>query len=315
MNSTTDQRDPSRSPQRHAHIYPDLSDRHAQIYADLSDSLNWSDDEEVELSLQFKYPHINPVLPENISPSATTKSKTPAPPSRQNHEERENSWIPWMVVFFAVVIAVACILKCYSSDEASTKPKANCSTILDIKKHFPNQDKKLFKALYSGINGLAQRNPTEPSVFTLFSTDVNTINSIIKEVVHAAKYCIDQPNDPIYLTVKDLSTQRLLEDGTLLLVDLKDELVKRSVMIVNDLDEIPMQVVPSLHSICDTYNPLVAKSFIIFTIKIDKKPKGKPIEYITQHLENRWESLPSNIRGPLIARVLDQTFFVVPEKM
>lgn len=83
-------------------------------------------------------------------------------------------------------------------------------------------------------------------------------------------------------------------------------------MIINNLDEASPEDVSTLHSFCDTENPLVEKSIIFITIKVPHSPTGKPVEYINDYLNDRWSSLAENIRGPLITRMIDQTFFLKP---
>lgn len=174
---------------------------------------------------------------------------------------------------------------------------------MSLENKFKNQDKKLFKSLKSGIEGMYNRTPQVPSVFTFFSTDDNAIDTLLKEVVKIAKACIKQTHDPINLTIADLASSNFIERY-------KDELIKRKIMIIEHVDLMPTSTVRLLHSFADTYNPIVSESILYLTVKVPKKPEGKPIDYIQEYLHEKWKDMASNLRDPLITRFLDQTFFI-----
>lgn len=182
--------------------------------------------------------------------------------------------------------------------------KANCSELMDLNKKFPNQDKKLFKSLRSGVEATVNHKPPELTVFSLFSTDESLIDKLMERVIEITKQCIHQSQDPIVLTVDHLSEK--------MITDYEHELKQRSIMIIRDVGEANPETVTALHSICDTENPLIAESIIFFTLKVPKAPAGKPVDYIFDYLNDRWSGLAEHIRTPLITRMLDQTFFLKP---
>lgn len=232
---------------------------------------------------------------------AAFRHKTPAP--TQMPQSKRNHYRIYAVVILAVVV-FAFMNKKSPAESAITNKKIDCSQFLELTEKFPNQDQKLFKSLKSGIEGMFNGIPPEPSVFSLFSTDEDLINKMMDEVIRVTKQCINQSQDPISLSKDQLSDQ--------LVRDYKDELEKVGIMIINNVDQASPSSVPSLHSFCDTYNPLVSKSIIFLTIKVPGAPQGKPVEYITDFLNDRWSDLKDNVRGPLIARMIDQTFFLKP---
>lgn len=240
---------------------------------------------------------------ENLPESAPLRHKTPAPikvrPSKETSRSGKYIW-----VFVVVIVVAVLISRSEKQAETDHSDKVNCSKFTDLGTRFPKQDRKLFKALRTGIEGTFNGRPPELSVFSLFSTDEELINKIMKEVVKVAMQCINQSHDPI-----DLKKEHLSEK---LVADYKEDLMKRNIMIINNIDEASGAVVSSLHSFCDTYNPLVSKSVIFLTMKVPRTPTGKPVDYITEYLNERWKTLADNIRGPLITRMLDQTFFIRP---
>lgn len=244
------------------------------------------------------------------SPLPTLRNKTPAPlPAPQ--EKSSNSKSVFGVCVFVAVLAILAILvpavlvmTKVVKVEITPDFKADCSEFLDLVNRFPNQDRMLFKSLKVGVEGIINGNPPEASVFSLFSTDQEVINKVMSEVIRVTMHCINQSQDPINLS-KDQLSESLVDDY-------KHELERRNIMIVNNVNDAASGSVPSLHSFCDTYNPLVLKSIIFFTMKVPSVPTGKPVEYIFQHLRSRWADLESNKRDPLITRMVDQTFFLKP---
>lgn len=175
---------------------------------------------------------------------------------------------------------------------------------MELNKRFPNQDKKLFKSLRFGVEATVNHKPPEPTVFSLFSTDESLIEKLMERVVEITQQCIHQQQDPIVLTTDHLSEK--------IITDYEYELKQRNIMIIRDVGEANPETVAALHSICDTENPLVAKSIIFFTVKVPSAPDGKPVDYIFDYLNERWSGLAEHIRTPLITRMLDQTFFLKP---
>jgi hypothetical protein len=228
------------------------------------------------------------------------RHRTPAPPliKAPPTKSNANSWI----VIVTVVIVAALSAFYYNSPKTTViKSKSDCSLFADLQNSFPDQDHKLFKSLRVGVEGMMKG---EPMVVSLFSTDSSVIKDVMQGVIRATKKCINQSQDPLSLTSQQL--------GPKMVADYKEELSKRSIMIINNVEEASPMSVSSLHSFCDTYNPLVSNSIIFITIKVPAKPQGKPVEYITDFLHQHWKSLPDHVRSPLITRMLDQTFFLKP---
>ncbi|KAG5679374.1 hypothetical protein PVAND_008943 [Polypedilum vanderplanki] len=269
------------------------------------------------------YPDISPLKNSNNSESddeihfkfdekIIERQKTPAV------EKESSTFNPWsLLIVLAIVIALIAGYKVMQKGVNGTSLKSqsntvDCSQFITLEKRFPNQDHKLFKALKTGIESIYNRDQSKNSVFTFFSTDQQLLNAFTSEIVKITRKCINQTYDPINLTNIDLNRERFQKDYTLVINDFKEELTKRSIMIINNVDRISSKVVPSLHAFADTYNPLVAKSLIYMTVKVPQEPEGKHINYIHKHLQEQWIDLDYNIREPLITRFLDQTFFLYP---
>lgn len=245
------------------------------------------------------------------SPREQTPARllTPAPPiSSKENSSQSNNKTMWIIAVLVIICAII-VVPLFKTDESDsynqqTVKKVNCSEFMDLQKEFPKLDVKLFKSLRTGVEATLNGKPPEPTVFSLFSTDENVMHDVIAKIIRVTRKCIHQDEDPITLNKHHLNDK---------IVEMyKEELMKRTIMIVNNVNDASSSDARSLHSFCDTENPLVKKSIIFLTMMVPESPTGKPVEYITDHLNERWKSLADHVREPLIARMLDQTFFLKP---
>ncbi|KAL7046163.1 hypothetical protein ACKWTF_002499 [Chironomus riparius] len=229
-------------------------------------------------------------------------------------ECQKTSYMPVVLssVLFVVVAVLFWLTLSLGNDQKSFAHREliNCSQFNDLKAKYPQQNAKIFNSLRISIEGVFNRN-SRPAVFTFFSTDQKILHDLMSDVVYMTQNCIRQSYEPINLTYSDLNKEKFLNDYTKIIGEYKNELEKRTILVINNLDEFSPKIVPSLHSFTDTYNPLVQKSIIYLSIRVPQKPNN-PADYIFTHLQHKWNELSTNIKNPLIARVLDQTFFLEP---
>lgn len=235
---------------------------------------------------------------------STKRHQTPAPKATiVQTEVSSNRKYLWLILIVLVLIVMFKSPKATETD--SYMDKINCSKFMDLKAQFKNQDRNLFKSLKTGIEGSFTENPV-PSVFSLFSTDEEFTNKVMTEVIKITTQCINQTHEPLNLTKENF--------GSHIIENIKEELMKRNVLIIQNIDQIHNDAgISSIHSLCDTFSPLVRKSVIFLTIRVPSNPEGKPVEFFHEYLNDQWKQLASNIREPLISRVLDQAFFLKPE--
>lgn len=272
-------------------------DRSGEIIdEDLAENLN----EDHETSRTRKT-NATPFRPESSLSTSTKKNKSNFSPTTL------------IIIAAAVMIVLACIVGLItngttssSKPHASGKHQKSCPQFMTLSKEFPQQNERLFRSLRSSIESFYEGHT---SVFSLFSTDEKILKNLMFRIVNSTKECleIEKSQDPISLDENDISKRKIS--------DYRNELKQRSIMIVNNINNAPVNEVQVLHSVCDTENPLVKPSIIFITIKVPSAPANgiKHIDFIFNFLESQWSSLKENIRTPLITRILDQTFFVKPE--
>jgi len=279
------QKECSRSPARKDNLYPDLT----QLRNESAESISNDDEEEyLEQSAQSDI---------NVSKESS----------------KDTNYL-WVVIISVLIFIVAVLFLSPNrgNDQKTLTPNEliDCSEFNDLKAKYPRQNAKIFNSLRVSIEGLFNRK-SRPPVFTFFSTDQKIIDNLMHDIVHMTQKCIRQSYDPINLTYSDLNKEKFINDHTKIIGEYKIELEKRTILVINNLDELSTKIVPSLHSFTDTYNPLVQKSIIYLSIRVPQKPNN-PADYIFTHLQHKWNDLSSNIKNPLITRLLDQTFFLEP---
>lgn len=225
--------------------------------------------------------------------------KTPV----SNKNESSSLLIYILIGCFVLIVAVGVgfMLK-NQCGEVKAKERFNCSEFLKLSDQFPNQNKRLFRSLKSGVEGVRDG---EVLVFTLFSTDDKLMGNFVDRIVKMTQECLNSTIDPIKLNENQINNQ--------MIEDYKQKVMDSSIMILNNVDKTPIGDVQVLHSFCDTYNPLVKPLAIFITMNVPSSPSGKDIDFITEYLEKRWKNLKSNIRDPLITRIVDQTFYLKPQ--
>lgn len=241
------------------------------------------------------------------------REKTPYH-SDESISQDEKSSLPfsWITLFVVVIIAliVGVFLRRLSKNHDTLKPSINCSSFTSLNDKYENQDKKLFKALQAGIEGMYKKKPQVPTVVTFFSTNEETINEVLRDVIKIAKECINQSHEPLSLSHKDFNIEKFFKDNRKIITEYKNKLEESTIMVINNVDKIKSEIVGSLHSFADTVNPLVSKTILYLTVIVPEKPVGNKVNYIYTYLQNQWKDLAENIRDPLITRLIDQTFYI-----
>lgn len=285
------------------------SKRKDRIYPRLEDL---SDDDDDERS-QSRETTLSPEKQKGFD----DRRRTPHPDShfhgnKQTDKEKSSQNL-FKIVIAAIVVLLAIGVAFTLSNSSKSSPvesSIDCSEFLNLTVKYSNQDKKLFKALKAGIEGMYRRKPQVPSVVTFYSTDEKAIKTILADVVEIAKKCINKNRDPILLTSSDLNAQKYFDDNRRIISEFKNKLEDRTIMIITDVDKISSEVVGGLHSFADTHNPLVSESILYLTVKVPEKPEDLTNSYIFNYLKSQWKDLASHIRDPLITRFVDQTFYI-----
>lgn len=174
-------------------------------------------------------------------------------------------------------------------------------TIEKLEELFP-QNEKFWKSIESSISEI--KTFEKPSVIILVYRDVSNISQLLDNITIYAS-CIlndDCHVDPIIIKGNELNTYEIIEDYGIVIQRYRSLLEEKHIMIVKNLDEILGPVAQAFHYICDEYTPLVKRSLILFTMRVDKY-EGRELEQVVNILENKWSDIGRDKLEALITRV------------
>lgn len=182
--------------------------------------------------------------------------------------------------------------------------------IRQLKKEFQNQEKKIWKEIYSGFSEVIS-NPMKPSIFVLFADTNDPMNCLASTISELGRKALGSGESLIY------KPAQLENDTGGVIETLRSEIPLKKSVIFWDLLSINDEALKAFHNICDRENPLIKEAIYIITVKAEGYIKSQnPLEFI----ENR---LRSNLSGrmdedsimPLITRITDGPIISVkPEK-
>lgn len=216
-------------------------------------------------------------------------------------KKQENINIISPIIFCSILIITILGINCsrgLNNTEESVKPK-----ITDLQKEFPTQSIDLWASLESGVNNTIRRN--RPSTFILLyqekSKDIieNLLKSISEYVTCFLTSC---EQVPVILTDKNLNSKEVLKDYGIIIDEYREPLEKSGIMIVKNLENVPGVSAQAFHSFCDEFNPAVAKSVIIFTMKVQEFHRNN-MKFLEEYFQKKWTDIKSDAFDALFTRI------------
>lgn len=195
-----------------------------------------------------------------------------------------------------------------------TRVKHFLNTIKKLQNDFPSQENILWTSLFQKIKYVNESRPTRPAVMILiYNNSKEVAECIAWNIGRAASYFLNTP-DMIQL----IGDSDMNETDNELVSQYKEPLKKNGVMIVYRLDEIPGLVAQSFHTFCDTYNPLVERAVLLFTLdnsRLRNAENIKPTRKAMEVLKLLWKgTLVDSKLNSLITRLTDSVLEIRSEK-
>ncbi|CAH0556021.1 unnamed protein product [Brassicogethes aeneus] len=184
----------------------------------------------------------------------------------------------------------------------------------DFEHDFKNQNKELWYNIEGAVNDIEKLNRI--SVFMFLYTDHNSkevLDKIVDKITNyyncKFKYC---SLDRVDIEGQKLAEHFFTEDYGRILTTYKEEMEKKGVFIVRNLEDVPTESAQAFHSICDQYEPLVENSFIILTMKVERLP-NEPVSFCEEKLRKQWSTLEDDKFYPLYTRISNVIIGIYPE--
>ncbi|KAI4457752.1 torsin-1a-interacting protein [Holotrichia oblita] len=175
-------------------------------------------------------------------------------------------------------------------------------SINEIKEIFP-QDNSFWISIETGVMEITNFN--KPSVIILLHKhNGRNFTELLDNITMYASCILNQNCDvkPIVIEGNDLNTHEMKQDYGIVIDHYSPLLNEKHIMVVKNMDDISGSVAQAFHYICDEFSPLVPKSLIIFTIKVNEY-NGKALEQAVDILNTKWGDIEPDKLEPLITRV------------
>lgn len=218
---------------------------------------------------------------------------------------------PSVITILMLIFSVFC---CYIWLNFWVTDRAPNVIFSDIKRNFPNQSARLWKAIETGITYTKKENKPTTYIFLYTNDSVGITNNLISELAkYATQLLSNSDAPPVELDSEVIEKNNFPEYGRIL-TTFQPDLMKSGVMIVKNLDKIPETYAQAFHSFCDQVRPLVDKSVFFLTIKVDNfinnsNHDGKHVEEI---LRSSWSGINEDIFYPLYTRLTNMILRVNP---
>ncbi|XP_044726651.1 uncharacterized protein LOC123290499 isoform X2 [Chrysoperla carnea] len=252
------------------------------------------------------------------TPNRQTPNRSPLKKSESKTYPNDSNLGGYFKRIFLVVCCLVGIYLCFSfmgrtcdSDKVTKlismdELKLNLEKSFDkLKLKFTLKDEYIWDDLMSGILDVIDLN--RQAIFLLiYSDNGNTVRKLSEAVAKIAAETIksDKNIEAIVMNSQHLNIEPYRTDHGKLITKYRDELEEHGVLIVHDLHLVEANVARAFHTICDSYNPIVEQSVIIFTMQVDSLTNGKATEIGEKRLTQVWsKELDIDVLQALVTRL------------
>ncbi|XP_018799442.1 PREDICTED: uncharacterized protein LOC108975420 isoform X2 [Bactrocera latifrons] len=162
-------------------------------------------------------------------------------------------WIALLLV--VLLVAVICV---------SNKEKTCSFEMLHQK--YKNQHSKIWHTLSSGVENILRDRTKSPFVNLFVHNDNRKLKSIVGEIAKETSQCFG--GQLIEMSELDFTSPRAMEDYGYAILKFKEKIQKGRVALIINLNAIPAEAAPALHTICDTHSPVAENIVIYLTLVI-----------------------------------------------
>lgn len=182
------------------------------------------------------------------------------------------------------------------------------STMMSLKNHFPSLQQSMIKKLGGAFSRL--RSPGEPIVFMLLHNDANkqTTDCLASYAsISAKQHIFTNSKDGLWLNGSEWTSYSDIDSEDLLYEKLNAPLEKNEVLVLENLQDLPWSLAKSLHHLCDSENPKIAKAMYMLELRVNRDlqqlSESDKLVAAEQAMNIAWQDAPNEFRAPLIARL------------
>ncbi|CAK1548253.1 unnamed protein product [Leptosia nina] len=163
----------------------------------------------------------------------------------------------------------------------------------------------------TGIDQIFEKEDTGSFIFTYDGDkpgfDPVQFHTFMDNIASAASRYLRNDTQNVQHIVLDNSNVISLKSDIELINKYREDVSKRGVLLVKNVERVPSDIAMAFHYYCDEYNPLVKKSAIFFTLNVAKcsipSTKKSAHDYVERCLKGKWQGIHKDKIGPLLTRV------------
>ncbi|XP_043495211.1 uncharacterized protein LOC122519662 isoform X1 [Polistes fuscatus] len=234
---------------------------------------------------------------------------------KNNIEDHKNTGYSKLLYILPVLIVIFSISYpsltsyFYPNNELTQTPKQNLDrtemieefrkSVASIKSKFKSQTPFTWKALQSQVEDVINEN-SKISIVILLGNEINTIKCFARWFGNETSKVLS--NDSCVL----LNTRNIGNDHGEIITKWKADILKKKVVVIEDLLSMESESIKALHNLCDKENPLVSKSFYIITIMSNGYQELHKDKFVEDSLTAKFsKTIDLDILYPLIIRITD----------
>ncbi|XP_016955811.1 uncharacterized protein LOC108028464 [Drosophila biarmipes] len=240
----------------------------------------------------------------NVSRRNSIPTPKPSLTQEHHHSIHEPQGTNGLYIKLALAGALFGLLFVYVWGGSSVKGDKQCA-FKDLRQNNPQQPEIVWRALQTGVEGLINKRDKHPSVFLFLHQDPK-LQKLIDAIAVEASACYGGPRQLIHMKKEDFGPD--MKDHGLAIERFKAKVKDGKVFLIVNLNDIAPSGALALHTICDTYSPVVEDAVIFLTLRTFNTTAVKnSVQLATDTLYDLWaKELQDNELDPLITRVTDQ---------
>lgn len=202
----------------------------------------------------------------------------------------------------------------YQPSQPSAIPakRPSCEHFLELQSKYPNTDDMLWPTLIVSVDRAINDNPGEPGTFIFLYNSSSVGQSLLDDVTRIAIECFGSGGAIIWPTSNDFATAEIAQDYGTALDLYRKKLETQKVLVVQELDRVPPTAAKIFFTICDSFEPLVHRAIIFFTIDVSGQPRqaNQSATAVAEGiLKGLWRGeLHPNVLDPLLVRLTENVF-------
>lgn len=270
------------------------------------------DSDQEDIALESSAPTKRP------SPVSHSKRREVTPAPQKHHSDGPYNKLIWLAAAVAILAFIFVIQRSifvkYFRYPTENLPTRRCENLVPLRAKYPLVDKTFWSILNVSVHRAFLRDPGEPATFILLYNASAKGEALLEDTIRFTADCAGD-RKPIRLESAYFHSAEIAEDYAVFLSKHREQLKSQGILVVHDLDQVPANAAQAFFPICDSYEPLVERAVIFFTMDISRQPEQVVISarsataIAERILKDLWKpDLPEDALDPLLVRLTENVY-------